>query len=164
MKGYTGSKTNPVFKDCWQTPPQIFDYLNIQYNFTLDAAASDSNHLCSNYYTEADNSLEQPWSKSTWCNPPYSNLTPWVDKAVLEQSKGNLSVLLIPADTSVKWFQTAFDNCTSCTFLTGRIAFIHADSDKPISGNNKGSVIFEFDPSQKTREVHLLERDLLMAG
>ena len=39
----------PMFssdKDYWETPQSLFDELNAEFNFTLDAAASDTNHKC----------------------------------------------------------------------------------------------------------------------
>lgn len=45
----------PMFssdKDYWETPQSLFDELNAEFNFTLDAAASDANHKCERYFTK----------------------------------------------------------------------------------------------------------------
>ena len=47
--------------DEWETPQDLFDNLNDQYHFTLDAAASDENHKCERYYTKADDGLSKKW-------------------------------------------------------------------------------------------------------
>lgn len=39
-------------KDYWETPQSLFDELNAESNFTLDAAASDANHKCEKYFTK----------------------------------------------------------------------------------------------------------------
>ncbi len=136
------SFTDPAIKDSWQTPPEIFNKLNAEFKFQLDTAASDVNHLCNKWLTEEMDSLTHDWSKVNWCNPPYSKIAPWVDKAKEEHRKGNTTVMLIPADTSVKWFKAAYDSCTEVRFISGRVAFVNATTKKPVKGNNKGSVLF----------------------
>jgi phage N-6-adenine-methyltransferase len=157
-KGYTGSTTKPAIRDLFQTPKFVFNWYNKQYKFTCDVAASDHNHLVPNYLTEADDALSTPWGKVNWCNPPYSNIRPWVDKAIDESTKGKTTVMLVPADTSVAWFREAFYNCTECEFISGRISFINAETGKPQSGNNKGSVVFVFDGGDEQRPAKLIDR------
>lgn len=85
---------------------------------------------------------------------------PWVEKAIEQMERGCLTVMLIPADTSVKWFKRAFDNCSECHFISGRLAFINAETQKPVSGNNKGSVVFIFDPNSPFKsQTCLIDRD-----
>lgn len=48
--------------------------------------------------------LRMNWKKKTYVNPPYSNVMPWVEKAIEERDKGNLIVMLLNVDTSTKWF------------------------------------------------------------
>lgn len=38
--------------DVRETPPELFDALNAEHRFTLDACATHRNHRCSTYYTE----------------------------------------------------------------------------------------------------------------
>ncbi len=154
------SNTAQEIKDLWQTPKFIFDYYDRKSKFVRDVAASKANRLCDQYYSEKHNALEQNWSKVNWCNPPYSNITPWVSKAIHEMHQGRKTVILIPADTSVKWFKLAFENCSRCDFISGRLAFIDAETQKPVSGNNKGSVVFTFEPNTNKRQVvSLIDRD-----
>ena len=154
------SNTPVDIKDCWQTPKFVFDHYNNKHKFVRDVAASSENKLCDEYYSEKHNALEQNWSRVSWCNPPYSNIMPWVSKAIHEMNLGRKTVMLIPADTSVKWFKLAFENCSSCEFISGRLAFINAETQKPVSGNNKGSVVFTFEPNTNKRQVvSLIDRD-----
>lgn len=85
-------------KNEWRTPPEIFESLNAAFNFSLDAAASDKNHLVPRYYTKVDDGLTRDWQTWTFCNPPFSGggHIEWVQKAVAERSKGNYSVLIVP--------------------------------------------------------------------
>lgn len=50
------SKTNE-----WSTPQQFFDQLNLEFKFTLDPCANDSNHKCEKYFTKANDGLSQNW-------------------------------------------------------------------------------------------------------
>lgn len=166
-KGYHDSKTPESIRDLWRTPKAVFDYYDKRFNFKTDLAASDKNHLCDHYYTESNSAFDSEiidFSGSVWCNPPYSDVTPWVAECVI---KSGLSmkpfVMLLPADTSVKWFKLAFENCTECHFISGRIAFINEETGKPVSGNNKGSVVFIFDPNSPIKQsVSLIDRDEIM--
>lgn len=78
------SNTPAHDKDCWQTPLWLFDALDIEFGFWLDSAASDKNALCAHWLTEADDALNSEWVShgAIWNNPPYSNIRPWVEKAV----------------------------------------------------------------------------------
>ncbi len=162
-KGYNGSKTNEAIRDLWQTPKALFDYYNDRFSFDCDVAASYENALCQNYIDEGNNSLESIWQYRNWCNPPYSDIMPWVNKAIEQAEAGMITVMLIPADTSVKWFKAAFLNCSECHFISGRISFINSETQKPVNGNNKGSVVFVFDPNSPFKsQVCLIDRDEIM--
>lgn len=166
MSNNTENKSNtPIeIRDLWQTPKFIFNHYDRRFKFTSDLAASDANHLCDNYFTEGDSAFDcdaESFAGAVFCNPPYSNIMPWVDLCVeISQSSRVPVVMLIPADTSVKWFKKAFDNCSECHFISGRLAFINADTQKPVSGNNKGTVVFIFDSlSPLKSQVALINRD-----
>lgn len=91
------------------TPPELFNGLNDRYGpFTLDVAASTRNAKCETFYTRSDDGLQQPWTGVVWCNPPYSDLTPWLRKAWSEwrARSGHLVriVMLVPANrTEQAW-------------------------------------------------------------
>ncbi|WP_145530865.1 phage N-6-adenine-methyltransferase, partial [Yersinia kristensenii] len=91
-------------------PDDIFAALDLEFAFYLDAAASHKNALCARYLTEKDDALNSAWEScgAIWCNPPYSDISPWVVKAS-EQCKQQLQavVMLVPADSSVGWFSQA---------------------------------------------------------
>lgn len=166
------SNTPAEIKNNWQTPKFIFDYYNSRFNFSCDLAASESNALCEHYFSEPVNGEGGAIGASkddgcfngdggVWCNPPYDNINPWVAENIrLSIDTGKVFVMLIPADTSVKWFKLAFENCTECHFISGRLSFINAETQKPVNGNNKGSVVFIFDPKSPVKQsVHLIDRD-----
>jgi len=170
VNDYGGSTTPPEHRDSWQTPPEIFAALNRDFRFVADVAASAQNHLLPVYFTEQDDALAQDWAVKlpigvTWCNPPYSDITPWVNKAVEECRKGIGTVMLVPADTSVGWFSLARRTCTEVRFIIdGRLSFIRADTGKPVNGNNKGSILLIWNPFVSDFALtSFVSRDTLMA-
>jgi phage N-6-adenine-methyltransferase len=86
------------------TPQEFFDELHEEFRFTLDVAASHFNRKCSKYFTAERNGLECVWDgERVWCNPPYSNIEPWVRKA---WEHTGLTVMLLPANrTEQAWWQ-----------------------------------------------------------
>jgi phage N-6-adenine-methyltransferase len=49
MTDFGGSTTPQDEKDCWQTPLWVFDALDMEFGFWLDAASSERNALCANF-------------------------------------------------------------------------------------------------------------------
>lgn len=166
------SNTPPEHKDCWQTPPEIFQALNAEFSFVLDAAASPANALCSRYITEEQNTLETDWAGLmpdppgyAWLNPPYSNVGPFVAKAAAENAEHSIGcVMLLNADTSVGWFRDAIATAHEVRFITGgRLAFLNAGTGKPVSGNNKGQMLIVWHPWPRARiDMKTIDRDALM--
>lgn len=125
-------KTDAMFssdKNYWETPQTFFDSLDQRFHFTLDAAASDENHKCDRYFTEADDGLTQDWGGETvFCNPPYGAVETgaWTRKCYEESRKpGTTVVLLIPARTDRKLFHEYIYKKpgVEVEFIRGRLAF-----------------------------------------
>ncbi|EKZ5698350.1 phage N-6-adenine-methyltransferase [Klebsiella quasipneumoniae] len=167
---YGGSKTPADQRDLWRTPPALFACLNAEFCFQLDAAAAPHNALCRKFITAEQNTLETPWDEYlsipgyVWLNPPYSDITPFVKKAAAESANQIGTVMLVPADTSVGWFKEAIQTASEVRFITaGRLAFINPVTGKPVSGNNKGSMLIIWHPYPRTHcHFSTVERDALM--
>lgn len=111
----------------WSTPPDIFRALDVEFHFTLDAAATDRNAKCSCYFTKEDDALKQSWltDGAVFVNPPYGrSMEQWVRKAYEESRKGQTVVMLIHARTDTKWFHDWVYHKAELRFLRGRICFI----------------------------------------
>lgn len=166
---FGGSTTPPEHRDSWRTPPEIFAAVNAEFRFVGDVAASNFNTLHHHYLTERENALSINWREYfgegfVWCNPPYSDPMPWVKKAMEECANGIGTVMLVPADASVGWFKAARQSCTEIRFVIGgRLAFINAVTGKPVSGNNKGSILIIWNPHNPgAGHTGYVERDTLM--
>lgn len=112
-----------IDKDDRPTPIALFDKLNREFGFTLDAAASPENALCERFLSREDDALKQPWTGSVWCNPPYGiHIGKWVEKGFNEAQHGAVVVMLLPANTDTLWFHRW---CTKgeIRFIKGRLKF-----------------------------------------
>lgn len=90
------------------TPQWLFDEYNAFYQFTLDVAANAANAKCAKFYDLGSDGLAASWrGERVWCNPPYSNIKAWVEKAWRECKSGDCFVaMLLPANrTEQKWWQ-----------------------------------------------------------
>lgn len=47
--------------DEWETPQDLFDRLNEEFDFTLDACADESNAKCMLYFDKAQDGLKRDW-------------------------------------------------------------------------------------------------------
>lgn len=45
----------------WTTPDDLYQILDSEFHFTLDAASTDENAKCPRHFTAEDNGLEQNW-------------------------------------------------------------------------------------------------------
>src|ERR1035437_543035 len=76
-------------------PAAEFWTLNKRFGFTLDAAASPHNAKLDRYVTEEMNGLTYSWANErVYCNPPYSDIRPWVEKAWAEKMASLVVMLL----------------------------------------------------------------------
>lgn len=112
----------------WSTPQNLFDSVNMEYNFTLDTCADTTNYKVKKYFNEKQNGLAKSWQGNVcWCNPPYgrNQIEHWVRKAFLEVSDECTIVMLLPARTDTIWFHEYIYRNPNCkiTFLRGRLKF-----------------------------------------
>ena len=119
--------------DEWSTPQHIFDSLDAEFGFNLDPCASDDNHKCDTYYTAEIDGLRQKWGGyRVFCNPPYSKISDWVEKAFREtRNDKTLVVLLIPARTDTRYFHDYINNRAEIRFIKGRLKFGESRNSAP---------------------------------
>ena len=107
-----------------------FAPLHERFRFTVDAAASDTNWRLPRYWTREDDALSKCWvGERVWCNPPYSNIEPWVAHANEQMVVTPLIVMLLPANrTEQGWWQRHVERqrhagLVRVEFLPGRMRF-----------------------------------------
>lgn len=88
-------------KHYWITPPELYARLHAEFEFEFDP--------CPYPLPEGFDGLTCDWGRSNYVNPPFGSImhdgkkkgpTAWVRKAILEQGRGNRTVLVYPVD---KW-------------------------------------------------------------
>lgn len=140
-----------------ETPASIWLPCDAEFSFTVDAAAARHNAKCRRFWArapwtpfearqcglwpeswtthpdaEALDGLAQDWAEGEriWCNPPFSDLWPWLEKA--HNARATV-VLLLPANrTEQPWWQTFVEpyrdhafRLPETIFLPGRRTFTH---------------------------------------
>lgn len=128
-------KTETLFSSAsceWETPQDLFDALNDEFHFTLDACATPQNAKCKRYYTKHEDGLKQPWEGVVWCNPPYGRtIGEWVRKASEAAKAGAVVVMLIHARTDTRWFHDYIYGKAEIRFLRGRLKFGGSKNNAP---------------------------------
>jgi phage N-6-adenine-methyltransferase len=105
----------------YETPQELYDYLDRIYHFTRDVCASKDNAKCNNYWAKYDDCLSKEWDGVNWMNPPYKDMKKYIKKAY-EQRHNAITVCLIPARTNTRWWH---DWCMKgeVIFICGRPKF-----------------------------------------
>ena len=67
--------------------------------------------------------LERAWADPTYCNPPYSNPKPWVEKAIAEAKQGKRVVMLLRHDSSTEWWRLLHEAGAYFMAVIGRLHF-----------------------------------------
>ena len=131
------------------TPRHVFKPLDEEFRFTLDVCATKESAKCPRYYSKAEDGLAKTWAyERVWCNPPFSNILPWVERAWT--SGADLVVMLVPAvRTEQPWWQDHIEPYRdgrmtggfelTTRFLAGRISFGHPGNPE---GAGVGSPMF----------------------
>lgn len=180
MADYIASELGIDEKNSWGTDPLIFAAMNQEFNFVLDAAASESNRLVPNFFTAKDDAIIIDWHRditmhyacgdltppnyNVWVNPPYGRgmIQQFMQKAIKEKAKGVTTVMLVPATLDAQWLP--INDISEIRFVvSGRLSFIHPTTGKKIAGNTKGSMFVIFKPETSPLVTQYINRNELLA-
>lgn len=119
--------------DEWATPQWLYDELDAEFHFNLDPCATADNNKCSKFYTAKEDGLKNSWGGYTvFCNPPYSQIDKWVEKAFRETRTDDTTVvMLIPSRTDTKYFHRFIYQRTEIRFVKGRLKFGDGQGSAP---------------------------------
>ncbi len=123
-------------RDDWETPQSLFEELDAEFKFGLDAACTYDTCKLKKYglgiFTETTNALTVFWEdyidpscKAIFLNPPYGReIRHWVKKAYEESRDfGFTVVLLIPSRTDTLYWHDYIMPYAEVRFIKGRLAF-----------------------------------------
>ena len=147
-------------RDSYQTPPALFERLDDMFGFNIDLAATGENFVHPRYFTGP--CAETEWCKCglcaplanhrIFCNPPYSNLKPWIRRFQELSLRNSVVVAVLPADPTTEWWRMLTQTDGVCPdyilFTRKRVQFIHAQDCNCTSckkgdrgANTKGTAI-----------------------
>ena len=133
MSGYMPKSKS----DKWGTPPDLYNKLNEEFSFTFDPCPID--------WKEGDaDGLAIEWDSSNFVNPPYSQVSKWIEKSYNEWKKGKKVVMLMNAITDTKAFHKYIVNNAEIRFIEGRIKFVNQADPKKSAPNVKPSILVIF--------------------
>ena len=92
----------------YKTPPELYIKALNRFNtdkFELDTCCSEENIPAKTYYKNNEiDGLSADWKSFNWCNPPFNECKKWINKAYIEQQKGNTTVMLLPVRTETAYW------------------------------------------------------------
>lgn len=156
----TGKRGADPHVDDRATTLDVFGPLHERFRFSIDVAALPHNAKLDRFYTPTDDGLAQSWAgERVWCNPPYSLIGPWIEKAWAERD-AEVIVMLVPANrTEQCWWQELVEphrdrpgSSLRTEFIKGRLRFI-AHGKTEVGPNERppfGCVLLIFDYSRTT--------------
>lgn len=92
-------KTGYPKNDEYYTPKHVFDSLGLEFDLDPCSPVQGSHVPAKQIYSLPFDGLAASWFGLVWMNPPYSEMTPWVNK-FLDHGNG---IALLPTAQS-KWF------------------------------------------------------------
>ena len=98
-----------------RTPIDIWAELCQEFNFTVDACASDKNHLLPKYYTAENSCLDKDWTgEVVYCHPMFDmHIGKFVEKAY---NSNCITVMLLPASTHTRYFHRFIYHNPRCEY------------------------------------------------
>jgi site-specific DNA-methyltransferase (adenine-specific) len=142
-------------RDDWATPQALFDALDAEFAFDLDAAATERTAKGPNWFgpgsDEAEDALcgSAPWVhyNTVWLNPPYGRaVAAFVEKAREESTKGATVVCLVNAKTDTRWWHDSVMQADEVRLIQGRVSFIDPDTGEPRHPSPYPSAVVIFRP------------------
>jgi site-specific DNA-methyltransferase (adenine-specific) len=118
----------------WATPQEWFDYLNLEFKFTLDPCCVAATAKCDFFYTPETDGLNHSWAgRRVFMNPPYGEaIYHWMKKAYEEcRNNGVLVVCFVPARVDTQWWHDFAAKASDIRFPIGRVKFAGADTSAP---------------------------------
>ena len=153
-----------LVNDTWSTPLEVVTAIEriFGFGFHLDICATKQNTKCTYYVDRKTNALGAThWSElylnaggrlhedeelNVFCNPGYSNVLPWCERANYERTDSNANVFILAHDNFCgPWFREAVMTAHAIYLLYPRIQFIAPKGVKQ-STNSRCSTLLWFAP------------------
>ncbi len=122
-------------RDTWTTPREIVDaLLRFRTVWDLDPCSNPRSIVpAATRWTVADDGLSRRWFGAVYCNPPYSDPTPWMERCA--SNEADLVVGCIKCDPSVQWWNRYVWKASAICLPNHRLEFDPPPGVKPSSNN-----------------------------
>jgi phage N-6-adenine-methyltransferase len=124
-------------QDCAQTPwwfiKSLEDFTNLKIKLDVCCAANTAKAAI---FYSIDGTLLN-WDGVNYCNPPYSDITPWVEKAQKESIKGAVTLMLIPDKPEVGYTRLAREYADTVIHMPFRLGFLRPGGSEFLDKNGK---------------------------
>lgn len=154
-----------------RTPRAVFDALDAEFRFELDAAADADNALCHAFMDEEINAFNQEWNtaRSVFLNPPFSGsrykhekgMGAWLLKVREQVAAHGITVVVIaPGDWSPKWFwDHVWGIADEVRLVHPRVHFARPDGRRE-SGASRAPFVFVYRAGVSPARLRLAVTDI----
>lgn len=157
-----------IDKDAYRTPFPLFYFAARMAGgmFHYDTACTSRNKLAKPIWElpgfKRGDALSKKWpdGKIIFCNPPYSNIDPWVGS--MTQTNSTVA-LLIPPSNGERRYAWLHEMCFEVN-LIGRVSFRHPTRNTVVKGNRGGSSLFFCNHPKAGQRETISLADAFMAG
>jgi ParB family chromosome partitioning protein len=136
--------------DGWYTPTWVIETArSVLGGIDTDPAtcvAAQAIVQAKTWYTATENGLIQPWHGCVWCNPPYSDPLPWVERMAQLYRAGEIvaGMMLVNCSCSPKWAQVLWTHANAVCLFRRRINFWHPTKTNANGTYDRDSALFYF--------------------
>ena len=129
--------------------------------FDLDPCASQTSDLADRNVTKDEDGLSFDWYGTVFMNPPYSDVTTWMEYANKQHVAGNtdLIVFLVYARTGTRWYHWHAKVADLLCFVKGRLTFGDGDYAAPAP-----SLVGVYGPAPRELQEHLVTVGHVVTG
>jgi site-specific DNA-methyltransferase (adenine-specific) len=115
-------------KDSRGTPPELYAALDAEFSFTLDPCPYDDSGTAGASLWGKDG-LAKDWrGHRVYCNPPYSDIGPWLAK----HREADVTVYLLPVKTDLGWWHDfVMPHAAEVRLFRGRLRFVAMSGGAP---------------------------------
>jgi phage N-6-adenine-methyltransferase len=140
--------------DEWGTPQKLFDLLDAEFQFDLDACATESNAKCPLYFSKERSMFNRHLTSAltVWMNPPFSKVGEALRWARLQSQEGSTVVCLVPTRTNPPWWHEHVMVASEIRFIIKKVSFVSPDGE-PSGVPFTGHAIVVFRPNDHGRII-----------
>ncbi len=139
----------------WRTPRRLFNTLQRDYRFDIDAAASPQNALLPRYFTDVFR--ETLCAEMAFCNPPFSAIADFLEWGRMQVSSDPRSgiVFLLPANVDTRWYHEQVHGKGHVCLFRGRVSYDPPDLTTKRSSPSFPSMLVSY--IGEARRAHIFQ-------